>query len=117
MFPKKLRFLYLQEIDLLEYLKQIHFALGTKSDAKNIIGILADAIYKIPEINPFVFSIALLGVLVLIFYKKINNKFIKAIPAPMWVLVLALPIVYGFNFLTPMKLLYLAILTWWVQIY
>ena len=88
----------LAAIGIIIFAKQIHFALGTKSDAKNIIGILVDAIYKIPEINPFVFSIALLGVLVLVFYKKINNKFIKAIPAPMWVLVLALPIVYGFNF-------------------
>ena len=88
----------LAAIGVIIFAKQIHFALGTKSDAKNIVGILADAIYKIPEINPFVFSVALLGILVLIFYKKINNKFIKAIPAPMWVLVLALPIVYGFNF-------------------
>ncbi len=88
----------LAAIGVIIFAKQIHFALGTKSDAKNIVGILADAIYKIPEINPFVFTIALLGILVLIFYKKINNKFIKAIPAPMWVLVLAFPIVYGFNF-------------------
>ncbi len=88
----------LAAIGVIIFAKQIHFALGTKSDAKNIIGILIDAIYKIPEINPFVFIIALLGVLVLIFYKKINTKFIRIIPAPMWVLLLALPIVYGFDF-------------------
>ena len=75
----------LAAIGVIIFAKQIHFALGTKSDAKNIIGILIDAIYKIPEINPFVFIIALLGVLVLIFYKKINTKFIRIIPAPMWV--------------------------------
>ena len=63
----------LAAIGVIIFAKQIHFALGTKSDAKNIIGILVDAIYKIPEINPFVFSIALLGVLVLVFYTMVSR--------------------------------------------
>ncbi len=88
----------LAAIGVIIFAKQIHFALGTTSDAKNIIGILIDAVYKIPEINPFVFIISLVGVLILIFYKRINTKFIRVIPAPMWVLVIALPIVYGFDF-------------------
>ncbi|MBV1888016.1 MAG: hypothetical protein KUG51_01880 [Urechidicola sp.] len=88
----------LAAIGVIIFAKQIHFALGTSSDADTIIGILVDAVRKIPEINPFVFIIALLGVLVLIFYKKINTKFIRILPAPMWVLILALPIVYGFDF-------------------
>jgi len=90
----------LAAIGVIIFAKQIHFALGTTSDAKNIIGTLTDAFYKIPEINPFVFLIALIGVLVLVFYKKIDYKFIRAIPAPMWVLLLALPIVFGFDFFT-----------------
>lgn len=88
----------LAAIGIIIFAKQIHFALGTKSDADTIIGILLDAFNKIPEINPFVFIIALLGVLVLVFYKKSNAKIIRIIPAPMWVLVLALPIVFGFDF-------------------
>ncbi len=88
----------LAAIGVIIFAKQIHFALGTKSEADTIIGILLDAVYKIPELNPFVFIIAFLGVLVLIFYKKIKTKFIRIIPAPMWVLLLALPIVYGFDF-------------------
>ena len=78
--------------------KQAPYALGTTSNADNIIGNLLDIFYKLPEANPFVFIVAMVGILILVFYKKINNKFIRAIPAPMWVLLLALPMVFGFDF-------------------
>jgi MFS superfamily sulfate permease-like transporter len=44
--------------------------------------------------------ISFLGILILVSYKKIKYKFIRIIPAPMWVLLLALPIVFGFDFFT-----------------
>ncbi len=78
--------------------KQIHYALGTNSDADTTIGTLADVIYKLPEINPFVFAIALIGILILVYFKRVNQNFIRMIPAPMWVLLLALPIVFAFDF-------------------
>jgi MFS superfamily sulfate permease-like transporter len=88
----------LAAIGVIIFTKQIHYALGTTSDAKSIVGTLIDAFYKIPEINPFVFLIALVGILVLVFYKKINTKFIRMIPAPMWVLILSIPLVFAFDF-------------------
>ncbi len=88
----------LAAIGVIIFAKQIHYALGTNSDADTTIGTLTDVLYKLPEVNPFVFFIALMGVLVLVFYKNINNKFIRIIPAPMWVLLLALPVVFGFDF-------------------
>ena len=88
----------LAAIGVIIFTKQIHYALGTTSDADTTIGTLIDVFYKIPEINPFVFLVALIGILVLVFYKKIKYKFIRIIPAPMWVLLLAIPIVFGFNF-------------------
>ncbi len=91
----------LAAIGVIIFAKQIHYALGTNSDADTTIGTLTDVLYKLPEVNPFVFFIALIGVLVLVFYKKINNKFIRIIPAPMWVLLLALPVVFGFDFFHP----------------
>jgi MFS superfamily sulfate permease-like transporter len=80
--------------------KQAPYALGTTSDADTVIGNLLDIFYKLPDANPFVFIVALVGILILIFYKKINNKFIRMIPAPMWVLLSALPMVFGFDFFT-----------------
>ncbi|MFT6152491.1 MAG: MFS superfamily sulfate permease-like transporter, partial [Flavobacteriales bacterium] len=65
----------LAAIGVIIFTKQIHYALGTTSNAQTIVGTLIDAFYKIPEINPFVFLIALVGILVLVFYKKINTKF------------------------------------------
>ncbi len=88
----------LAAIGVIIFSKQIHYTLGTKSTSDTIIGTLLDVFYKLPEANPFVFLIALSGILVLVFYKKIKYKFIRIIPAPMWVLLLALPFVFGFDF-------------------
>ena len=88
----------LAAIGVIIFTKQIHYVLGTTSDSSSIIGTLADAFRKLPEINPFVFSISLVGILVLVFYKKIKHKFVRIIPAPMWVLLLALPLVFVFDF-------------------
>jgi MFS superfamily sulfate permease-like transporter len=88
----------LAAIGVIIFAKQAHYVLGTTSNADTIIGTLSDLFYKLPEANPIVFLIALIGILTLVFYKKINNKIIRIIPAPMWVLLLALPIVFGFDF-------------------
>jgi MFS superfamily sulfate permease-like transporter len=88
----------LAAIGVIIFAKQAHYALGTSSNADTTIGTLLDIAYKLPELNPFVFLIALSGILILVFYKNIKYKFIRIIPAPMWVLLLALPIVFGFDF-------------------
>ena len=88
----------LAAIGVIIFAKQIHYALGTNSDADTTIGTLADVIYKLPEINPFVFAIAVIGILILVYFKRVNQNFSRMIPAPMWVLLLALPIVFAFDF-------------------
>ncbi len=100
MLPSSVLHGILAAIGVIIFAKQAHFALGTTSDADTTIGTLLDVFYKLPEANPFVFSVALVGILVLVFYKKIKRKFIRIIPAPMWVLLLALPFVFGFDFFT-----------------
>ena len=88
----------LAAIGVIIFAKQVHVALGTTSDAKTTIGTLSDIFYKLSETNPFVLLIALVGILVLVFYKNIKFKFVRMIPAPMWVLLVSLPIVFGFDF-------------------
>jgi len=90
----------LAAIGVIIFAKQAHYALGTTSKADSTIGTLTDIFYKLPDANPFVFLIALVGILVLISYTKIKSTFIRAIPAPMWVLLLALPLVFAFDFFT-----------------
>ena len=78
--------------------KQVPYAMGTTSDADTIIGNLLDVFHNLPEANPFVLLVTIAGILVLVFYKRINSKIIRTIPAPMWVLLIAIPMVFGFDF-------------------
>ena len=90
----------LAAIGVIIFAKQAHYAIGTTSSSDTIIGTLIDVFKSFPDANPFVFLISFLGILILVSYKKIKYKFIRIIPAPMWVLLLALPIVFGFDFFT-----------------
>ena len=90
----------LAAIGVIIFSKQVHFALGTTSDADTTIGTLVDAFQKLPEANPLVVLISLIGILALVFHNKIKSGFIRKIPAPMWVLVLAIPLVFAFDFFT-----------------
>lgn len=81
--------------------KQLHVALGTSSDADNMVDVLLDVFRNIQDVNPFVAVISVLGILLLIFHAKISYKLFHFLPAPMWVLILAIPFVYAFNFFEP----------------
>lgn len=98
MFPSSVLHGILAAIGVIIFAKQIHFALGTVSNSENVIDTLTDAIYMLPDINPFVAIITLVGVLILAFYKKIPIRFIHLLPGPMWVLILSLPFVYWLDF-------------------
>ena len=88
----------LAAIGIIIIAKQAHYALGITSNAVSTIGTLADIFHKLPEANPFVVLIALVGILALFFHPKIKSGFIRSIPAPMWVLILAIPLVFAFDF-------------------
>lgn len=81
--------------------KELHRGLGTVSESQTAIGALLELPQSIVNANPFVAMIAIGSLLILIFYPRINNKFFHYIPAPMWVLVLAVPMILFFNFLDP----------------
>ncbi|NNF01101.1 MAG: SulP family inorganic anion transporter, partial [Bacteroidia bacterium] len=81
--------------------KQIHIAMGTVSSEGSAIHTLLDAVYKIPDINPFVIVISIACLLVLIFHSRISYKLFHFLPAPMWVLFIAIPFVYLFDFFDP----------------
>ncbi|MFK7750511.1 MAG: SulP family inorganic anion transporter [Kordia sp.] len=88
----------LAAIGIIIFAKQIHKALGTHSDSPSIIQNLTDAVLLLPEANPFVVIIALVGLLLLLFHSKISYKFFHILPAPIWVIALSIPFVYFFNF-------------------
>ena len=89
----------LAAIGIIIIAKQLHVALGTTSDAKNMVGTLLDVVRNIKDVNPFVAVISLLGILLLIFHSRISYKLFHILPAPMWVLLIAIPFVYFFGFM------------------
>lgn len=88
----------LAAIGIIIVAKQIHVAMGTTSDSPSIIQNLIDAVLFLPQANPFVLIISLVGLLLLLFHSKISYRFFHILPAPMWVIALSIPFVYAFNF-------------------
>ncbi len=88
----------LAAIGIIIFAKQIHVALGTHSDSSSIIQNLVDAVLFLPQANPIVVIISIVGLLLLLFHSKISNRFFHILPTPMWVIALSIPFVYAFNF-------------------
>ena len=78
-------------------IKQFHVALGNNSQT----GPVLQSIGKIPEsvvnLNPVITIIAVVCLAILIIHPRITNRFIKSIPAPLLVLVFAVPMVFLIN--------------------
>ena len=91
----------LAAIGVIIFAKQIHLALGVENTASGIIPTLIDSVKSLPNINPAVGAISLMGLFLLIFQSKINYKLFHIIPPPMWVMLLAIPLAYLFNFFDP----------------
>lgn len=88
----------LAAIGIIIVAKQLHVALGTSSDADNMVGVLIDVFKNIPNANPFLVIISALGMLLLIFHNRISYKLFHFLPAPMWVLIISIPFVFLFGF-------------------
>ena len=88
----------LAAIGIIIFAKQIHVALGTHTDRSGIIETLVDAVRLLPEANPFVVIISLMGLLLSLFHSKISYRFFHILPTPMWVIALSIPFAYAFNF-------------------
>lgn len=89
----------LASIGIIIFAKQMHVAMGTHSDAENTVGILGDIFRKIPEMDPYIAVISGIGIILLIFHARISYKVFHFIPAPVWVLAIAVPIVLFYGYL------------------
>ncbi|MBL4862340.1 MAG: SulP family inorganic anion transporter [Crocinitomicaceae bacterium] len=98
-FPTTVIHGILASIGIIIFAKQMHVAMGTHSDAENTVGILADIFYKMPEVDPLIAVISGIGIILLLFHARISYKVFHFIPAPVWVLAIAVPIVILYNYL------------------
>lgn len=79
--------------------KELHVAMGGSApkDGSTIQVLLALPQTFVTQ-NPFITIISVVSLSILVIYPRIKNKFIKFIPAPVWVLIFSIPLVFVFNF-------------------
>ena len=82
----------LAAIGIIIFAKQIHVALGTHSDSPNIIQNLVDAVLYLPEANPFVVVISIIGLLLSLFHSKISFGFFNSSQHPFGLLHFPYPL-------------------------
>lgn len=98
-FPSSVIHGILAAIGVIIFAKQMHVAIGTSSNADNAVGILRDLIDQLPNANPYIALISIIGVFLLFFHAKISYKVFHIIPAPVWVLAISVPIVLLYNYM------------------
>ena len=106
-FPSSVIHGMLAAIGIIILSKQLFLALGIPSDAESSIGIITDTLGKLHLVNPFIAMITLASLLLLIYHARISYKLFHFLPAPVWVLVIAIPFVYFFNFFEPHSISFL----------
>ena len=98
-FPSSVIQGVLASIGIIIFAKQMHVAMGTTSNGENTVEIIGDIFQKIPQINPYIAIISGIGIILLIFHAKISYRVFHFIPAPVWVLAIAVPIVFLYGYL------------------
>ncbi|OJJ15653.1 hypothetical protein BKI52_37860 [marine bacterium AO1-C] len=88
----------LAAIGVMIFAKELHVAMGGVAPKESTIGVLLALPKTFMKQNPFITIISTVSLLILIFYPRIKNKIIKFIPAPVWVLIFSIPLVFVFNF-------------------
>jgi MFS superfamily sulfate permease-like transporter len=87
----------LAAIGLIIIIKQAYPAIGVGAPKGELIEVAAELPKSLLHTNPIIVFIALLSLALLIIYPRIKNKWIKMIPAPMWVLLAAIPLTFAFD--------------------
>ena len=90
MFPTAVIHGMLAGIGIIIFASQVHVAIGTSSDAENTLGVLLDFVIMLPQANPMVAVISVLGLLLMLYHSRLSYKFFHWLPAPIWVLVIAI---------------------------
>lgn len=91
----------LAAIGIIIIIKQAYPAIGVApKKGAELIELAAELPAKMLETNPVIAMIAILSLAILVIYPRIKNKWIRLVPAPMWVmLIAAIPMTFIFDLL------------------
>lgn len=88
----------LAAIGIIIMIKQLFVATGVSVHGHEFYEILTEVPSAFLHSNPEVILIAIVSLLILIFYPKTNAKWVKMLPAPIWVLAIAIPLEFILDF-------------------
>lgn len=106
-FPSSVVHGMLAAIGIMIFAKQFHTALGVKPEGKEMMEIIAAIPHSIMNMNPEVAIIALISLVILIGLPMVKNKYVKLIPAPLLVVLIAIPLGHYFDLEHEHKYLFL----------
>lgn len=106
-FPSSVVHGMLAAIGIMIFSKQFHTAMGVKPEGKEMIEIIAAIPNSLMNANPDVVIIAAISLLILIGLPMIKNKYVKMLPAPLLVILVAIPLGHYFDLEHEHKYLFL----------
>jgi MFS superfamily sulfate permease-like transporter len=106
-FPSSVVHGMLAAIGIMIFAKQFHTAVGVKPEGKEMMEIIAAIPHSLVNMNPDVTIIAAVSLLILIGLPMVKNKYIKLIPAPLLVVLIAIPLGHYFDLEHEHKYLFL----------
>ncbi len=106
-FPSSVVHGMLAAIGIMIFAKQFHTAVGVKPEGKEMLEIIAAIPHSLINMNPDVAVIALISIAILIGLPMVKNRFIKMLPAPLLVILVAIPLGHYFDLETVHKYLFL----------
>ncbi len=96
-FPSSVVHGMLAAIGIMIFAKQFHTAIGVKPEGKEMLEIIAEIPHSIMNMNPYVAAIGLISIVILVGLPMIKNKYVKMIPAPILVILVAIPLGHYFD--------------------
>jgi MFS superfamily sulfate permease-like transporter len=95
LFPVAVVHGILVAIGIIIFSKQIHILIGVNPEGTKPFELLAEIPNSLAHIQWKVAVIGAVGLIVIFYFPYIKNRFIKKIPAPMWLLLITVPLSIG----------------------
>ena len=97
----------LAAIGIIIIAKQVYTMIGVKPEANETLELFADLPHALKEINPDIAIIGGISLLIMFLFPLFKNKYLKMLPAPLFVILVAIPLGIFFDLEHEHKYLFL----------